>query len=159
LSALRTGRLYSQGNISGTHFCQRLIRPQGHSAAERIMSMKNSNDIIGNRTRDLLACSPSWSRRLRENVSQLINNSTPIMHLALPYTTCTKIMLRNILLSTCLCSHMVSDREHVCRVLNRVQCSLTDRESWWELWNKTQMKRSIIRSICPEVAECLTNFR
>ena len=45
------------GNIPGTHFCQRLSRPQGHSAAGRIMSMKNSNDTIGNRTRDLPACS------------------------------------------------------------------------------------------------------
>ena len=31
--------------------------PQGHSASGRIMSMKNSNDAIGNRTRDLAACS------------------------------------------------------------------------------------------------------
>jgi hypothetical protein len=31
--------------------------PQGHSAAGKIMSMKNSNDTIGNRSRDLLACS------------------------------------------------------------------------------------------------------
>ena len=53
LSALRTGRLYTPGNIPGTHFCYRLSRPQGHSAAGRIMSMKNSNDTIGNRTRDL----------------------------------------------------------------------------------------------------------
>ena len=45
------------GNILGTHFCWRLSEPQGHSAAGRIMSMKNSNDTIGNRTRDLPACS------------------------------------------------------------------------------------------------------
>jgi hypothetical protein len=57
LSAPRTGRLYSHGNIPRTHFCWRLSRPQGHSAAGRIMSMKNSNDIIGNRTRDLPPCS------------------------------------------------------------------------------------------------------
>jgi hypothetical protein len=57
LSALRTGRLYLPGNIPGTHFCLRLSRPQGHSAAGRIMSMKNSNDTIGNRTRDLPTCS------------------------------------------------------------------------------------------------------
>ena len=57
LSALRTGRLYPPGNIPGTHFCQRLSRPQGHSAARRIVSMKNSNDTIGNRTRDLPTCS------------------------------------------------------------------------------------------------------
>ena len=44
-------------NISGTHFCQRLSQPQGHSATGRIMSMKNSNDTIGNRIRDLPACS------------------------------------------------------------------------------------------------------
>jgi hypothetical protein len=43
-------------NIHGTHFCQRLSRPQGHSAAGRIMSMKNSNDTIGNWTRDVPTC-------------------------------------------------------------------------------------------------------
>jgi len=37
--------------------CLRLSRPQGHSAAGRIVSMKNSNDTITNRTRDLPACS------------------------------------------------------------------------------------------------------
>ena len=57
LSALRTGRLYPPGNITGTHLYQRLSRPQDHSAAGRIMSMKNSNDTIGNRTRDLPDCS------------------------------------------------------------------------------------------------------
>ena len=35
----------------------RLSQPQGHSATGRIMSMKNSNDTIGKRTRDLTACS------------------------------------------------------------------------------------------------------
>jgi hypothetical protein len=44
-------------DIPSTHFCYRLSQPQGHSAAGRIMSMKNSNDTIGNRTRDLPACS------------------------------------------------------------------------------------------------------
>jgi len=56
LSALRTGYLYPPGNIPGTHFCWRLRQPQGHSAAGRIMSMKTSNDTIGNRTRDLQPC-------------------------------------------------------------------------------------------------------
>jgi hypothetical protein len=32
---------------------------QGHSAARRIMSMKNSSDTIGNQTRYLPACSPA----------------------------------------------------------------------------------------------------
>ena len=45
------------GNISGTHFCYRLSEPQGYSAAGRIMPIKNSNDTIGNRTRDLPTCS------------------------------------------------------------------------------------------------------
>jgi hypothetical protein len=38
------------GNIPGT-------RPQGHSTVGRTMSIKKSNDTIGNRTRDLPACS------------------------------------------------------------------------------------------------------
>jgi hypothetical protein len=36
---------------------KRLSQPQGHSVAGRIKSMKNTNDPIGNRTHDLLACS------------------------------------------------------------------------------------------------------
>ena len=57
LSALRTGRLYPPGNIPGTHFYQRLSRPQGHSAAGWIMSRKNFNGTTGDRTRDLPTCS------------------------------------------------------------------------------------------------------
>jgi hypothetical protein len=45
------------GNIPGTYFCYRLSNIQDHSAAGRIMSIKNSNDSIGNRTRDLPVCS------------------------------------------------------------------------------------------------------
>jgi hypothetical protein len=44
-------------NISGTHFCQRLSRPHGGIVVGRIMSMKNSNDTIGNWIRDLPAFS------------------------------------------------------------------------------------------------------
>ena len=57
ISALGNDRLYPPGNIPGTHFYQRLSKTQGHSAAGRIMSMKNSIDTIGNQTRDLPACS------------------------------------------------------------------------------------------------------
>jgi len=57
LSALRTDRLYPPGVIPGTYFWWRLSRPQGHSAAGRIMSMKSSSDTIGNRTSDLPVCS------------------------------------------------------------------------------------------------------
>jgi hypothetical protein len=45
------------GNIPGTHYCQRLSRPQGHGAAGRIMPMKNSSDTLRNWTHDLPACS------------------------------------------------------------------------------------------------------
>ena len=44
------------GNTRGTHFCYRLSRPRGHSATGRIMSLKNYNDTIGNRTRNLPVC-------------------------------------------------------------------------------------------------------
>jgi len=57
LSILRTGRLYPPGNIPATHFSERVSQPQGHSAAGRIMSMKNSSDTIGNLTRDFPTCS------------------------------------------------------------------------------------------------------
>ena len=57
LSALHTGRLYPLGNIPGTHFCLSLSRTQNHSGARRIMSMKISNDTMGNRTRDIPTCS------------------------------------------------------------------------------------------------------
>jgi len=56
LSALRTGRLYPLGNAPGTHLCEILSRLQGHTAAGRFMSLKNSNDTIGNRNRDLPTC-------------------------------------------------------------------------------------------------------
>ena len=39
-------------NVPGTHFCEGLSRPQGHTAIGWIMSVKNSNDTIGNRTRN-----------------------------------------------------------------------------------------------------------
>ena len=45
------------GKIHGTHFCQRLSRPQGHSAVGRIEPMKNVKELIGSRTSGLPACS------------------------------------------------------------------------------------------------------
>jgi hypothetical protein len=44
-------------NISGAHFCYRMSLPQGHSGTGMIKLIKKSNDLIGNRTRDLPACS------------------------------------------------------------------------------------------------------
>jgi hypothetical protein len=58
------------GNIPGTHFCYRLSRPQGHSAAGRIMSMNNSNDTIGNRSRDLPVCT-AVPQKLRHRVPHI----------------------------------------------------------------------------------------
>jgi hypothetical protein len=57
LSALRTGRLYPQEIFLVFISVRGWVDPRGHSAARRIMSMKNSNDTIGNRTRDLPTCS------------------------------------------------------------------------------------------------------
>jgi hypothetical protein len=57
LSVTRTGQTLFQSNIPGTHFFYRLSKPQDHSTAGRITSIEESNDLIGNRTRDLLVCS------------------------------------------------------------------------------------------------------
>jgi hypothetical protein len=56
LSALCTSRLYPQ-EIFLALISIRGCQPQGHSEARGIMSMKNSNDTIGNPTRDLPTCS------------------------------------------------------------------------------------------------------
>jgi hypothetical protein len=57
LSALRAGRPSHPRKIPGTHFRQRLCRPEGHSAAGRIRSIEKPNDLKGNRTRNLPPCS------------------------------------------------------------------------------------------------------
>ena len=57
LSALGTGRLYPKEIFLVLISVRGWVDPQGHSAAGRIMSMKKSNDTIGNQTHDLLACS------------------------------------------------------------------------------------------------------
>jgi len=57
LATVRTGRLYPE-KIS--HSCQRLSSSEDHSATEMFKlfkSVKNLTDLIGNRTRVLLACS------------------------------------------------------------------------------------------------------
>jgi hypothetical protein len=38
--------------ISGTHFCQKLSRPQGYSTSGRVRSIEKWDDLIGNWTRD-----------------------------------------------------------------------------------------------------------
>jgi len=44
------------GIIPGTYLCWRLSQFQGHSAAEKIISIKNSNDTNGCQTSNLSAC-------------------------------------------------------------------------------------------------------
>jgi hypothetical protein len=48
---------FNPRKIPATHFCYRLSGPQGHSAAGKVRSSEKSNDLIGNRTCDLAACS------------------------------------------------------------------------------------------------------
>jgi hypothetical protein len=55
LSALHAGRPLPPRKFPGTHFCWRLSRPQDHNAAGRIRSVEKIH-LIGDRTRDLLAC-------------------------------------------------------------------------------------------------------
>jgi hypothetical protein len=66
------------GNIPGTHF----VRGWGHSAAGRIMSMKNSNDTIGNRSRDLPVCSAVQhvTRTLRNSNHLMLNGEVVAAH-------------------------------------------------------------------------------
>jgi hypothetical protein len=66
------------GNVPGTHFCQRLSRPQCHSATGRIMSMKNANDSIWNRNRDLPICSSVLSP-LCHQLSPLCHRGPPTL--------------------------------------------------------------------------------
>jgi hypothetical protein len=60
------GRRLPRWKISGVHFCQRLNRTYGYSAARRISSLEETNDIRS-RNRDLPFCStipqPTMLRR------------------------------------------------------------------------------------------------
>jgi len=40
----------------GTHFFQKLSRPQGHSASGKIEEMKDPTDTVGNQTHAIPAC-------------------------------------------------------------------------------------------------------
>jgi hypothetical protein len=57
LSALRAGCPLPPGIFLVLISVKRLSQPQGHSAAEKIRSVEKSNDHMGNRNRDLPACS------------------------------------------------------------------------------------------------------
>jgi len=68
--SLRHRPLLPPGNTPGIHFCWRLCRPQGHNAIGRIMSMKNSNDTLCNRTSDLPICSAAHKIILCSSIIQ-----------------------------------------------------------------------------------------
>jgi hypothetical protein len=57
LSALRAGRPLPPGRFLVLISVKSLSRPQDHNAAGRIRSVEKSSDLIGNRTRDIPACS------------------------------------------------------------------------------------------------------
>jgi len=74
-SALRTGRLYRIGDTLGSLFCSRLSRPQCHSAALRVKSMKNPDNLIGNRTQTFLHVAQCVNQlRYRVTSSLKMNN-------------------------------------------------------------------------------------
>jgi len=68
LSAESTGRLYPSRDNSGTYFCWRPNRPHGYSAAGRIKSMKNPNDLFGKRACDLRLVEQCHFRQLQNNL-------------------------------------------------------------------------------------------
>ena len=81
---------FTQGNTPGTHFCQRLSQPQDLNAARKIVSKKNSNETIGNRTRDLLTCSgvpqptaPPCAHYIGEDIIELLSAITHAFDVAL----------------------------------------------------------------------------
>jgi hypothetical protein len=55
--SLKRRSQFSPRKIPGAYFFSRLSRPQGRSAAGRIISIELSSDLIENRTLDFLVCS------------------------------------------------------------------------------------------------------
>jgi hypothetical protein len=71
-------------------------RPQGHSGAGRIMSMKNDHDTIGNRSRDLAVCS-AVPQPLRHHVLQAYRHYSTVC-----YSYLTGDLILNMIQGTCL---------------------------------------------------------
>ena len=114
LSALRTGQLYPQETFLVLISVRGWVNPQGHSAAGRITSMKNSNDTIGNRTRDLPTCSTvlyTW----------LTVHHFLIRFISLP-TWYTQFSLQSLL----ICLRMFRTNRSIIR---RIKCLITQAAS------------------------------
>jgi hypothetical protein len=84
----------ASNNIPGIPFRWRLSRPQSHSAAGMIMSMKNSSDTIGNQTRNLRACGAVPKPTTPLHVSNESNLKTSEIVTA-PCWLCFHISFRN----------------------------------------------------------------
>jgi hypothetical protein len=91
---------FTPKKIPDTHFFQRLSRPQVYSAAGRIRSIKNPNDLIGNRSLDLPACSivpqpitlPSAPRETGmkyKNKSEIKNEHCSLKKFEIKYMACS----------------------------------------------------------------------
>ena len=70
-------------------------QPHGHSATGRIVSMKNSNDTIGNRTRDLPVCRAVPQKTAPPRASQILhqyatNNTEFLVTFCILYKTAHK---------------------------------------------------------------------
>jgi hypothetical protein len=94
-----------QSANKGDKVSRKLSRPQGHSAAGRIVSVKISNDTIGNRTRDLLAYSavpqptaPPRVGRLNRDGEWIANSaegsSSGLLYGSTPVFACSALRLQ-----------------------------------------------------------------
>jgi hypothetical protein len=111
--------LFTPRKIPGTHFCQRLIRPQGHSAVGTIRSIEKSSDLIGNRSRDPPGCRISYKNRfISIERSKYINS---LFHAA-----CSKCF--------CYGQYIPSSYASVCPELELHSLSSPQFVDPWNLW-------------------------
>ena len=92
MSAPHTGRIYPPGNIPITHLQE--------TAAGRIMSTNNSNDTIGNRTRELSVCSTvpqlTAPRRAAGRLMSIKNSNDNIGNRAREVSGCSTLSQLNV---------------------------------------------------------------
>jgi hypothetical protein len=102
---------FTPRRIPVTHFCYRLSRPQGHSAAGRIRSTEKSNDLIRNRSCDLLACSivpqPTMLLCVPTNTSYLCQKKIDYVLFATERTDLVRKILKTCIIYRPRYSHSV----------------------------------------------------